>query len=181
MGRDKGSLAFGDETMLDRVTRVAGLLASEVIVVGRSDQQGITVRDSMEDQGPLMGFAAGISASRSELNLLIACDMPLIKAAVLQRLLDDIGEHDDACVAVVDGRESVLCGVYRKRPFIMDKIHALLDSGQRSMMGFIDAIQTKRVDAAVFRDIDPDLESFISVDTPEKYTEALSRSLRPDP
>jgi molybdenum cofactor guanylyltransferase len=175
MGCDKGSLAFGSETMLERVTRLAGLVAKEVIVVGRRDQQGITIRDSVEDQGPFAGFASGISASRSELNLIIACDMPLIKPAVLQRLLDAIGDHDDACLAVIDGRESVLCGVYRKRPVIMTKIHALLDSGVRSMMGFIDVIQTKRVDAAVFRDIDPDLETFISVDTPEKYADALTR------
>jgi len=35
--------------------------------------------------------------------------------------------------------------------------------------------------AAVFRDIDPDLETFVSVDTPDKYADALARLPIPDP
>lgn len=40
-------------------------------------------------------------------------------------------------------------------------------------MALIDRIQRKRVDAAAFRDIDPHLESFVSLDTPEAYHAAL--------
>ena len=34
MGRDKSALPFGDETMLARVTRLAGSIAGQVLVVG---------------------------------------------------------------------------------------------------------------------------------------------------
>jgi len=176
MGQDKGSLPFGDETMLERITRILGAISDRVIVVGRRDQNAITIHDAIEDQGPLAGIAAGLASSTSDLNIVVACDMPLINPAVLQRLAALIDDND-ACVAVVDGHASALCGVYRSR--IAKDAQALLDSGERRVMRLLDRIKTKRVDAAAFRDIDPDLETFISVDTPEKYADAVVR-LKPD-
>lgn len=178
MGQDKGALSFGAETMLDRIIRIAGTVSSGVIVVGRRGQPGVTVFDAIEDQGPLSGIVAGLSASTSDLNLVIACDMPLIQPSVLQRLIVAVGDAD-VCVAVTDGHASALCGVYRSR--VATVAQSLFDSGERRVMPLLDRVQTKRVDAALLRDIDPDLETFVSVDTPEKYADALSRSLRPAP
>lgn len=175
MGRDKGELAFGGETIVQRIIRIAGTIADRVIVAGRRDQHAASVHDAVEDQGPLAGIAAGLRSSTTDLNLVIACDMPLINAAVLQRLVEEIGDHD-ACVAVVDGHASALCGVYRSR--IAGDAEALLAAGERRVMRLLDRVQTKRVDAALFRDIDPHLESFLSVDTPDAYQAALAR-IRP--
>jgi molybdopterin-guanine dinucleotide biosynthesis protein A len=181
MGQDKGALPVGDETMLDRIVRIVRTIAEEVIVVSRHVQQapaGVTiVNDPVEDLGPLAGLAAGLAASTSDLNIVVACDMPLIKPQVLQRLVSMIGDTDDACVTVADGHASALCGVYRSR--VAKDAQALLDSGERRVMRLLDRVQTKRVDAALLRDIDPYLETFISVDTPDKYADALVR-LKPD-
>jgi molybdopterin-guanine dinucleotide biosynthesis protein A len=167
MGRDKGALRIGGETMLERVTRIAATIADQVIVVGRRDQAATTVHDAIEDQGPLAGIAAGLAASTTDLNIVIACDMPLIKPAVLASLVASIGDDDDVCVAVVDGHPSVLCGVYRSRA--AKTAQDLFDSGERRVTRLLDLVRTKRVDAAVFRDIDPHLDTFASVDTPEAY------------
>ena len=79
MGRDKSALPFGDETMLARVTRLAGSIAGQVLVVGRRDQPESTTHDAMDDQGPLAGLAAGLAASTTDLNVVVACDMPLVQ------------------------------------------------------------------------------------------------------
>ena len=92
MGQDKSALPFGDETMLGRVTRLAGSVAEHVIVAGRRDQPHSTTYDAQEDQGPLAGLAAGLAASTTDLNVVVACDMPLVKPAVLRRLVDAIGD-----------------------------------------------------------------------------------------
>ena len=177
MGQDKGSLPFGNESMLERIIRIAGEVAGDVIVVARTDQvvpSAVTVaNDPVVDQGPLMGIATGLTASRTDFNIVIACDMPLINPLVLQRLVSMI-EDDDACVAVVDGHASALCGVYRAR--LAKDAQALLDSGERRVMALLERVQTKRVDAAVFRDLDPNLDSFLSCDTPEAYRLALERA-----
>src|SRR5436190_21592933 len=166
MGQDKGALPFGDETMLERITRILSGICDPVIVVGRRSQDATTVHDTIEDQGPLAGIAAGLAASKTDLNIVVACDMPLIKPAVLQRMIALIDDND-ACVAIVDDHASALCGVYRSR--IAKDAQALLDAGERRVMRLLDRIKTKRADGAAFRDIDPDLETFVSVDTPERY------------
>jgi molybdopterin-guanine dinucleotide biosynthesis protein A len=178
MGEDKAALPFQGETMLQRIVRLAGTIADQVLVVGRRNQPGVTVHDAVEDQGPLSGIIAGLSASKTDINLIVACDMPLVMPAVLQRLVEAIGEHD-ICVAMIDGHASALCGVYRSR--VATVAQSLFDSGGRRVMPLLDRVQTNRVDAALLRDIDPDLETFVSVDTPEKYADALNRSLIPDP
>ena len=177
MGRDKASLPFGSETMAERVERLAGEVAGRVIAVGRRDQATSTVHDAIEDQGPLAGIAAGLAASTTDINIVVACDMPLIKPAVLGRLAAMLGDHD-MCVAIVDGHATVLCGAYHKR--VASHAQQLLDSGERRVMGLLDRVDVRRVDAAVFRDIDPDLETFISVDTPGQYGEVSSRKPHPE-
>ena len=181
MGQDKGSLRFGDETMLERIARILGGIADRVIVVGRLGQQapaGVTVvHDSVEDLGPLAGIAAGLSASRTDLNFVVACDMPLINPAILQRLAEMIADHD-ACVAIADGHPSALCGVYRSR--LATVAQTLLQTGEQRVMRLLEQVPTMRVDAESLRDIDPNLDTFLSVDTPEKYVAAL-RTLGPNP
>jgi molybdenum cofactor guanylyltransferase len=177
MGEDKSALPFGGETMLERIVRLVGTIADDVIVVARRDQRippgVIVVHDPVEDLGPLAGIAAGLAASHSDVNLVVACDMPLINPQVLQRLVSMIDDHD-ACVAVVDGHASPLCGVYRSR--IAPRAQAVLESGERRVMRLLELVKTKRVDGALFRDIDPELDSFVSCDTADKYQWALTKA-----
>ena len=174
MGQDKASLIFGGETMLEHAVRVMHEVADEVIVVARGEQPMPTgvrvIHDPIEDLGPLAGIVAGLSASATDLNFIIACDMPLIRADVLARLAQLRG-NADICVAVADGHASPLCAVYRKHVGRVGQ--ALLDAGERRVMALLDRVLTKRVDAAAFRDIDPNLDSFISCDTPEAFSAAL--------
>lgn len=179
MRQDKASLPFGDDTLLTRAIRLVGSVADEVIVVVQSEQGGsnlslgLPVRvvfDPIENLGPLAGIAAGLAASNSDLNLIVACDMPLIKPAVLRRLVELCGDAD-ICVPVVGAEASPLCAVYRSS--VASAAQALLATGERRAMRLLDQVITKRVDAALFRDLDPQLESFVSCNTPEELQAAL--------
>lgn len=178
MGADKAALPFGAETLLERAIRIVGEVADEVVVVaqgGSNPVVGLPVRivhDAVEHQGPLAGIAAGLAASLSELSLVVACDMPLIRPAVLRRLVELLGDAD-ICVAVVDGHASPLCAVYRSS--VAGVAQQLLAGDERRVMALLDRVQTKRVEAAMFRDLDPDLDSFVSCNTPEAYRQALVR------
>jgi molybdopterin-guanine dinucleotide biosynthesis protein A len=177
MGRDKATLSVGAETFLGRAIRIGHELADEVIVVSRASQPvpaGVrVVHDPIENLGPLAAIAASLAASRTDLNAVIACDMPLVKAAVIRRLIETIGDHD-VCVAVVDGHASVLCVIYRTR--VAPIARQLLEQGERRVTALVDRVQTKRVDAAALRDIDPDLDTFFSCDTPEAYQQLKTGS-----
>ena len=179
MGQDKASLRFGHETLLARAIRIVGEVADEVIVVARPVEDrdnpflGLPVRlvhDPIADLGPLAGIAAGLAASTSDLNLIVACDMPLIKPAVLRRLVELRGDAD-ICVVVIEGHASPLCAVYRSS--VAAAAQELLAAGERRVMRLLDQVQTKRVDAAMFRDLDPHLETFVSCYSPDELSAAL--------
>ena len=176
MGRDKASLSFGHETLLTRVVRIVSSVAGDVVVVARKDQivpAGFTVvRDPVDGQGPLAGIVTGLHASRGDRVFVTACDMPLLRPAVIVRLFDLVGDAD-VCVPTVGGHTMTLCAVYRRA--VLPYAEALLAAGQHSLRALIDRVDAKRIDAAAFRDIDPKLESVFSCDTPETYAEALRR------
>ncbi len=181
MGQDKAALLFAGETLRARAVRVLQALTGDVIVVGRADQDvsGLAVRvihDPVEGLGPLAGLAAGLAASPGDVNLVLACDMPLASPLVLQRLMELRGDHD-ICVAVIDGRPSPLCAVYRAG--VARVAQDLLAAGERRVMALLDRVETKRVDAAVFRDIDPDLVSFLSCNTPDDLERAALKRRPP--
>ena len=184
MGRDKASLPFGDETLLARVVRLVGESVDHVIVVARDGQDPFpglpgrvtVIRDRVDDLGPLAALALGLEASTTELNFVTACDMPLIQPAVIRRLLALVDDAD-ACVPVDDEQVMVLCAVYRRS--LAAAAGQLVAAGQLRLRSLLEGATTKRVDTALFRDIDPRLESFLSCDTPEAYQRALVR-LKPD-
>lgn len=206
MGRDKASLPFGDETLLARVVRLVGESVDHVIVVARDGQdlgdgrpaadqgggnpflvhqsatregglglpvQVTVIRDPVDDLGPLAALALGLQASTTELNFVTACDMPLIRPAVIRRLLTLLGDAD-ACVPVDGEHVMVLCAVYRRS--LAAAAGQLVAAGQLRVRTLLEGATTRRVDTALFRDIDPQLDSFFSCDTPEAYEWARTGS-----
>ena len=189
MGRDKGSLPFGDETMLSRVIRIVSDVTNEIVVVARDGQalrplpdkpEGLSprtmvrlVRDPVEGMGPLAGIVTGLRSLTSDGAFVTACDMPLLRPDLVRRVIDLAGNHD-VCVPVLDGHAMTMCGVYKVS--VIAAAERLLASGERSVKRLLDHVNVKTVDAADLRDVDPELESFFSCDTPEKYRQALEKA-----
>ena len=173
MGRDKASLSFGRETMLARIERIVGGVTDRVIVVGRRDQDASTVHDAIEDQGPLAGIAAGLAASDTDLNVVVACDMPLIKPALLEMLIESIGSHE-ACVGLVDARLRPFPGIYRST--LRETTASLLAGGERRATRLLEVANTKIVSESRIAAADPGLESYVGCNTVEELRSALGRS-----
>jgi len=178
MGRDKATLPFAGEALVARVSRLVSQAVDEVVWVARPGQDlpattATVVRDAEEGLGPLSALAAGLRAVSGDLVFVTACDTPLLRPAVAARLFDLAGAHD-ACVPVLGGVAMTLCAVYRRT--VADEAERLVAARQLAVRGLLDRVNVKRVDAAAFRDIDPQLDSFLSCDTPAQVADALRRS-----
>ena len=177
MGRDKAALPFGAETLLARVVRTARMIADDVVVVGEPHQQMPprvrVVRDAVEGLGPLAGLSTGLAAVDGDRALLLACDMPLLRPALLRGLLALAGDHD-ASVPLVDGVPMTTCAVYATR--VGSRSQALVANGTRSLRALLDEVSVQWVSDGQLRGLDPDLVSFWDCDTPERYRAALRRA-----
>jgi molybdopterin-guanine dinucleotide biosynthesis protein A len=174
MGRDKLSLPFGTETMLARVLRTVRQVVPDVVLVAREGQAlpaGLeAVRDPAEGLGPVAAIATGLSSLNADRAIAVACDMPLLRPAVLRRLLD-LAEGWDACVPVVDGFAVPTCAVYRCA--IGAVARDLVAARELRPAALLERVNTRYVEAADLREVDPALESFRDCNTPERYRGAL--------
>lgn len=126
----------------------------------------------------LGGIATGLECV-SDWALLVACDLPLVNPELCARMaafaLEREGElHTDrwdAIVPVVGGHDEPMHALYHPR--CLPSIRHLIDNEQRRASAFLSAVRTRYVNEPELRLIDPDLRSFINVNTPEEWQAAL--------
>ena len=180
MGSSKALLAFGAETMLQRVVRLLDSVVSPMVVVAAPGQSlpelpvGVTVaRDEREDRGPLEGLRAGLKALPATVDVayVTSCDVPLLVPGFARRMIDLLGD-DDIAVMEVDGFPHPLSAVYRRDT--LPHIEALLAHDRLRPVFLFDAVRTRRVQPAEMIAVDPELVTLRNVNTREDYLEALS-------
>ena len=180
MGRDKATLPFGGELMLQRVVRLVGEVVERVVVVAAPDQQlpalpaGIeVVRDEREDRGPLEGLAAGLRALETACDAVYAtsCDVPLLRPAFVRRMFDLLGQSDCA-VPKDDQYHHPLAAVYRTS--VLPHVDAMLAKDRLRPVFLFEEVDTRVVAVDDLRDVDPQLTTLNNLNRPEDYTAALA-------
>jgi len=178
MGRDKALLPLPGAEGMTFASHLASLLAplcSDVVLVARdithADKCVVAgvrvVADRIPGIGPLMGLYSGLCAIKSSHALVAAVDMPLLQPAVVSFLLSQ--PLDEALlVPVVDDIPQVLLAVYPRT--ILPLIEELLRAGRRDPRSLLDVAAVRYIAEAQLRVLDPQLRSFINVNTPEDLT-----------
>jgi molybdopterin-guanine dinucleotide biosynthesis protein A len=179
MGTPKALLAFGSETMLQRVVRLLGTVAAPVVVVTAPEQQlpdlppsVIVTRDEREGRGPLEGLRAGLKALPPHVDLayVTSCDVPLLVPGFVTRMVE-LATDADAAVVEIDGFAHPLSAVYRRST--LPQVEALLDRDRLRPVFLFDAVRTRRVAPAEMEEVDPRLLTLRNVNTPADYRDAL--------
>jgi molybdopterin-guanine dinucleotide biosynthesis protein A len=118
MGSDKAFLRLGDETLLSRALKLVGAVVSEVCIVGDAKKFAVfgqVVEDVYRERGPLGGIHAALSGSTTELNLMLAVDLPFVTQKLLQYLLSRALESGAMVTVPRTGSGfQPLCAVYRR-------------------------------------------------------------------
>jgi len=132
--------------------------------------------DAYPDTGPLGGLATGLAASNSWC-ICVACDLPFVQPALFGYLLSQASEDWDAVVPVIEDRLQPLHALYHPR--CLHEIKAALHNGQRRMDSFLPRVRTRYVLAEEIRPFDPDLRSFVNVNTPDEWDSTVGRTGSP--
>jgi molybdopterin-guanine dinucleotide biosynthesis protein A len=178
MGSSKALLAFGSETMLQRVVRLLGEVISPIVVVAAVDQElpplprGVIVaRDEREARGPLEGLRAGMKALPPEVHVayVTGCDVPLLVPGFVRQMLDLSRDHDVA-VMEIDGFTHPLSAVYRRST--LPVVEDLLARDRLRPVFLFESVNTRRVQPAEMT-ADPDLRTLRTLNTRDDYERAL--------
>ena len=203
-GGGKALLTFQGKTFLEHVVGSVAAETDRTIVVAAAGQMlpalgGVQiVRDSTPGAGPLAGIRDGLRAAvpvehalpaehaghtaapPARLAFVTSCDVPLLRREVV-RLLIDVAAASDAVwtIPIVHGHGQVLVSVMRVEA--LPQIETWLATGRRDLRGLCmemarnDPRSVREVTEEACKAVDPTLESFDDIDTPEDFQRLQSR------
>lgn len=174
MGADKAFLELGGQTLLSRALAVVGEVTPLVRVLGDKSKFaafGPVVEDIYPGCGPLGGIHAALRNTATDLNVLLAVDIPFVGPEFLRYLIEE-SQASNATVTVPrsGGVFQPLCGVYRKN-FAEVAEHALL-AGKNKIGALFGEVKTRVLEETDSSKAGFDLRIFRNLNTPEDWEEA---------
>ena len=175
MQRDKAALEFRTgETQLDAAMKLLEGRVSRAYVSVRADQQDDPARarytrivDRGEIEGPIAGISAAFASSPDVAWLVLACDLPFLDAATLDKLLLARDPSFDATAfrSTHDGLPEPLCAIYE--PSARKAIAAQIAAGRNCPRKFLINAHTQLLDQ-------PNPRALDNVNTVDEYERAMS-------
>ncbi|MGC1434443.1 MAG: molybdenum cofactor guanylyltransferase, partial [Terriglobales bacterium] len=132
---------------------------------------GRVVEDVYRERGPLGGIHAALSGSTTELNLMLAVDLPFVTPAFLRYLLSRARESG-AMVTVprAGGGLQPLCAVYRRG--FAEVAEQSLREGNNKIDSLFAGVETCVIEEDEFVGAGFSVEMFRNLNTPEELEKA---------
>ncbi len=178
MGTDKAFMTLNGRSLLERMLDLGRSVTPDVRIIGNAQKFAPfapTVEDVFRDCGPLGGIHAALRASSSELNLILAVDLPFVSPALLQYLITRAQSAPAASATVPDaaGGWQPLCAVYRRE--FADAAESALRAGRYKIDELFDVVQTQRIEEGELASAGLSPELFQNLNTREEVKAATEK------
>jgi molybdenum cofactor guanylyltransferase len=186
MGTPKVALPFGKSTILESlIAELCGSFDELLVVAAPARAEGVSIeyllrtappsvrllRDRNAYEGPAVALALGLNAAAHDIAFACSCDLPLLRAQVVRALREMLHDYE-AVIPCVAGKPQPLCAFYRRSAAAL--IEKQVASGERRLTQVINFLRAYRPQDQELRQLDPDLRSFLNINTPEDYNRALA-------
>ena len=146
MGADKAFVHYDGRTLLARALDLARPLTPDVRIVGSREKFAPcapVVEDVFCNCGPLGGIHAALRASSTDLNVMLAVDMPFVSSAFLRYLVRQAHGAPEAAVVVPrsGGKWQPLCAIYRRG--FAEAAEAALRAGRNRIDLLFDVVRVR--------------------------------------
>ena len=133
------------------------------------------LQDLGPHSGPLMGLYSGLAQSGAQWCFAVGCDMPFLSAVVVQHMITFL-DSADIVIARINGRLQPLHAFYSVR--CLSSAKELLDHGNGSLMALVESQRTTVIEEQDILHLDPELRSFLDLDTPQQVASFNQTSFR---
>ncbi|MDH5509761.1 MAG: molybdenum cofactor guanylyltransferase [Nitrospinota bacterium] len=167
-GGEKGLALFRGKPMVAWALEAA-VAADSVVIIANNPELYLgsghpVFTDVIKGMGPLSGLHAAFHHTGADEIFLLACDMPLASPAMVDFVIRrSVGVSGDAVIPLTAAREQGLFAVYRKNAVEkhLDRIKAVSIQFDE----FRGAIEKTLIGEDELRQVEPELESFINVNS----------------
>ncbi len=168
---DKAFLELGEKMLIQRVLDVLIPLFPSIIINSNTpdafrDWDYPVISDVSPGKGALGGIYTALLHGQTEYVFCVACDMPLLQPDFIRFMRDSL-EGEDALVPRTPDGCHPLHAIYSRHcaPAIED----LFRDDQLKISHLFSLVHTRYVDEQTIRQFDPDLESFLNINTSEEF------------
>ena len=118
MGTEKGLIIYKNKPFVEHIIEAMSPLVDNIIILSNNkayESFGFKCyEDIIKNTGPLAGIYTGLRYSKTDNNLIVSCDIPLIKTAVLQKLIDQKNDTSEVIQLQSQGKNMPLIALYKK-------------------------------------------------------------------
>lgn len=179
-GQEKALIPVGRKRILDRIYKVFIQLFDEIFLVSNNPVHYLEwdlniVSDLYPVRSSLTGIHAGLFYASNPHVFFAACDTPFLQKELIKTIIDSIEPGFDAIMPETSAGLEPLCAVYAKRCLNRIEQHLALEMLKIQLV--IKNNRIKKIPEKLLREKDPDLISFMNINTPEdlEKAEALCR------
>ncbi len=147
MGTDKGFVSYNNKPFVEHIIKAMQPLVGDIIIISNNKNYEVfgfdCYNDLVKNAGPLAGIYTGLKYSKTENNLIVSCDVPLINTEVLQKLTEQTNDSSDIIQLQSKGKNMPLIAIYKK--YCMNIFKEELKQDQRKVQKALQKFQVKRV------------------------------------
>lgn len=147
MGTDKGFVIYKNKAFVQHIIEALQPLVDEIIIVSNNPDYDFfgfkRVNDLIENAGPVAGIYSGLQYSKTENNLVISCDVPLINSETLSLLIEGLDDNMDVVQLESNGKSMPLIAMYKKQNKTI--FYSLLEDGERRLRIALTHLKVKTI------------------------------------
>jgi molybdopterin-guanine dinucleotide biosynthesis protein A len=176
-GRDKALIAVRGKPILDHILSVYSEIFSEIILVTNTPQaylgwNVLTVTDLFPVRSSLTGIHTGLFYASRPFIFVSACDAPFLKPELVHLLVSHARSGVDAVMPETSKGLEPLCAVYSRS--CLNAVAAHIREEKFKIQLVFRKSRIHRIPETQLRKADPDLISFININTPEDLLSVAS-------
>lgn len=176
MGKDKAFLEFKGRILLARALELAVGVTEEVRIVGdprKFAAFGRVIEDLYRERGPLGGIHAALKSSSTELNLMLAVDLPFVQPDFLKYVIS-VAKETKALAIVPRASDGLqpLCAVYRRE--FAQAAEQSLAQGKNKIDALFVNVETRIIEPDELSRAGFSSEMFRNLNTPEEFEKAAN-------
>ena len=177
MGADKAFLELGGKTLLEIARGLVADVCEKVAIVGDRARFGPdAIEDIFPDSGPLGGIHAALTATKSDLNLVLAVDTPFLEPKFLRWMLHRAATtHAIVTVPRLAAGYQPLCAVYRRS--FKGFAEEALKNGNFKIDPLYAKVRTCPIDDAELNQLAFDSRMFDNLNTRAEFERALKAKI----
>jgi molybdenum cofactor guanylyltransferase len=174
-GKKKGLRKIDGEMIIDRIYQALSSVVDEIIIVTNDPDafvkwDGMIVTDIDPSRCALAGIHAGIYYALYDKIFITACDTPFINKNIVRYIISCSDKKHDVVIPETEGGLEALSAVYSKS--CLPLIEKNLKAGLYMIKKFYSKNKVKKIPMEQLKAIDPLLESFFNVNTPQDLEKA---------